>query len=157
MTSQEFVIWLKGFTEGVHEYNVTPKQWDLLKERLSEVEEDEEFEETPSFPFGTPNTYRPLIDPYDPINPFRVTCDLTGSGTTTVTTTPNTQGYITTYNPVTWTTTGYPSGSNVTYTTSGPNGTTITYTTSGTNTNLGIKDTSPSDTLDINNKTLLND
>jgi hypothetical protein len=37
MTSQEFVIWLKGFTEGVHEYNVTPKQWDLLKEKLAEV------------------------------------------------------------------------------------------------------------------------
>jgi hypothetical protein len=37
MTSKEFVIWLKGFTEGVHEYNVTPKQWDLLKEKLAEV------------------------------------------------------------------------------------------------------------------------
>jgi len=37
MTSKEFIIWLKGFTEGVHEYNVTPKQWDLLKEKLSEV------------------------------------------------------------------------------------------------------------------------
>jgi hypothetical protein len=37
MTSKEFVIWLKGFTEGVHEYNVTPKQWDLLKSKLEEV------------------------------------------------------------------------------------------------------------------------
>jgi hypothetical protein len=37
MTSKEFVIWLKGFTEGVHEYNVTPKQWDLLKEKLAKV------------------------------------------------------------------------------------------------------------------------
>jgi hypothetical protein len=37
MTSQEFVIWLKGFTEGVHEYNVTPKQWDLLKSKLEEI------------------------------------------------------------------------------------------------------------------------
>jgi hypothetical protein len=37
MNSQQFVIWLKGFTEGVHEYNVTPKQWDLLKEKLAEV------------------------------------------------------------------------------------------------------------------------
>ena len=37
MTSQEFVVWLKGFTEGVHEYNITPKQWDLLKEKLTEV------------------------------------------------------------------------------------------------------------------------
>jgi len=37
MTSKEFIIWLKGFTEGVHEYNLTPKQWDLLKEKLAEV------------------------------------------------------------------------------------------------------------------------
>ena len=37
MTSQEFVIWLKGFTEGVHDFNVTPKQWDLLKEKLGQV------------------------------------------------------------------------------------------------------------------------
>ena len=37
MTNQEFVIWLRGFTEGVHEYNITPKQWDLLKEKLKQV------------------------------------------------------------------------------------------------------------------------
>jgi hypothetical protein len=37
MTSQEFVLWLRGFTEGVHEYNITPKQWDLLKEKLAQV------------------------------------------------------------------------------------------------------------------------
>ena len=37
MTSSEFIIWLKGFTEGVHEYNITPKQWDLLKEKLTKV------------------------------------------------------------------------------------------------------------------------
>ena len=41
MTSQDFVLWLKGFTEGVHEYNVTPKQWDLLKTRLSKVNDDQ--------------------------------------------------------------------------------------------------------------------
>ena len=37
MTSKEFVIWLKGFTEGVHEFNVTPKQWDLLKEKSTKT------------------------------------------------------------------------------------------------------------------------
>ena len=53
MTSKEFVIWLKGFTEGVHEFNITPKQWDLLKEELSKVSDQ-------PFPFGTPNgTYIP--------------------------------------------------------------------------------------------------
>ena len=48
MTSQEFTIWLKGFTEGVHEYNITPKQWDLLKEKLGQViGDDNKFVETP--------------------------------------------------------------------------------------------------------------
>lgn len=48
MTSQEFVIWLKGFTEGVHEYNITPKQWELLKEKLGQViGDDNKFVETP--------------------------------------------------------------------------------------------------------------
>jgi hypothetical protein len=37
MQPNEFILWLKGFTEGVHEYNITPKQWDLLKEKLTQV------------------------------------------------------------------------------------------------------------------------
>jgi hypothetical protein len=40
MTSKEFVLWLKGFTEGVHEFNITPKQWDTLKEKLAEVDDN---------------------------------------------------------------------------------------------------------------------
>ena len=134
MTQNEFIQWMKGFTEGVHEYNITPKQWDLLKERLSEVNDnDDEYIETPgTFQDHTIQSYTPYWSPY---NPFHVT-SLTGSGTTytpglAVTTTPNTQGYITTYNPITFTTTSYPSGSNVSYTTSGPNGTTVTYVADG--------------------------
>lgn len=121
MTSQEFVIWLKGFTEGVHEYNITPKQWDLLKEKLSQViGDDNKFVETPKFPFGTPNTAPIVPLPYYPNpldNPFKVTC-LTGSGTI------GTPGFAVT-------TTGYLSESNVTYTTSGPNGTSVTYAADG--------------------------
>ena len=37
MTEKEFIDWLRGFTQGVHHYNLTPKQWDYLKEKLSEV------------------------------------------------------------------------------------------------------------------------
>jgi hypothetical protein len=37
MSNQEFINWLRGFSEGVHHYNLTPKQWDELKEKLSEV------------------------------------------------------------------------------------------------------------------------
>ena len=110
MTSQEFVLWLKGFTEGVHEYNITPKQWDLLKEKLAEVEDKTLILESPKFPFGTPNTYPPPIGvpyttPHDPYNPFKVYCDSSSGsfGTTTppmtITTTPGT-GYVTFYNPI---------------------------------------------------------
>lgn len=37
MTDKEFVQWLRGFVEGVHHYNITPKQWDYLKETLQSV------------------------------------------------------------------------------------------------------------------------
>ena len=37
MNEKEFVVWLKGFTSGVHHYNISPKQWDKLKEVLQTV------------------------------------------------------------------------------------------------------------------------
>ena len=40
MTSKDFIIWLKGFTEGVHEFNITPKQWETLKEQLAKVDDN---------------------------------------------------------------------------------------------------------------------
>ena len=85
MTSKEFTIWLKGFTEGVHEFNITPKQWDTLKEKLAEVS-DEERIGTPIGVggWGTPN----------------------GTGGTVFTTTPGTSGHITITNPSLFTTTG---------------------------------------------------
>ncbi len=137
MTSKEYVIWLKGFVEACHEYAPTPKQWDALKDKLTEINDDS----TPSFPFGTPNTApvdpfpkwqqphypnpfdKPFIDPY---NPYKITCSSGSFGT--ITTTPGT-GYITTYNPIqfgsgsmysTSTTYGYPSGSAWSYTNSKP-------------------------------------
>jgi hypothetical protein len=39
MTSRDFVIWLKGFTEACNDYTATPKQWDRIKEVLDEVED----------------------------------------------------------------------------------------------------------------------
>ena len=142
MNSQEFVIWLKGFTEGVHEFNITPKQWDLMKDKLAEVSDDKFVEPPgmfqvhpqPAYPgvIGVPNTWQ---HPHyvDPFNPYKVTCQ--GPETpcgTTITTTPGT-GYITianpniasfgtsgSYNPSTSTQANwYPTGSNVTYTTNG--------------------------------------
>jgi hypothetical protein len=125
MTSNEFVLWLKGFTEGVHEFNVTPKQWDTLKTKLAEVEDKVLVLESPSFPIypKQPNTAPiqtlPFIQPYDPYNPYKIT-----SGTdTTLTVSTGSSGTIVatpgygsiTYNPST-TTQMYPSGSAWSYT-----------------------------------------
>jgi len=118
MTSNEFVLWLKGFTEGVHEFNITPKQWDILKDKLAEVKDEQPI----GFPFGVPNTAPiqtlPFIQPYNPHNPYTINCG-SGSSGTTITTTPG-GGSITYATPqfVTSTTTGYPSGSTISYTTS---------------------------------------
>ena len=111
MTSKEFVLWLKGFTEGVHEYTPTPKQWDILKDKLAEVKD-----ETPiGFPFGVPNTApmtNPLITPSPtyPYRPYEIYCGDTNG--TTITTTPG-GGSIAIATPqyVTSTAYGYPSGS----------------------------------------------
>jgi hypothetical protein len=40
MTSKEFVIWMKGFTEACNDYTATPKQWDRIKEVLEEVDDN---------------------------------------------------------------------------------------------------------------------
>ena len=117
MTSKEFILWLKGFSEGVHEYNITPKQWDIVKDKLKEVKD----EPTPSFPFGIPNTGTiqtlPFIQPYpsDPYNPYKITSETNGTTGTKLTVATGSSGTIT-YNPSTSTTYGYPSGSAWNYT-----------------------------------------
>lgn len=40
MTSSEFVIWLKGFTEACNDFTATPEQWDRIKEVLDEVSDN---------------------------------------------------------------------------------------------------------------------
>jgi hypothetical protein len=117
MTSKEFVIWFKGFTEGVHEFAITPKQWDYLKEKLAEVNDGTPIGEGG---WGTPNTTPMWQHPHyvDPYNPYKVTC----TPGTTITTTPGV-GSITIGNPpfgfgTTSTAYGYPSGSAWSYTTS---------------------------------------
>jgi len=106
MTSKEFIIWLKGFTEGVHEYNITPKQWDLLKEKLAEVD----------------NNVIPMRGLITDHNTFKINDPgfyPNHSGTTLkdiFTTTPGITGQITTANPSSIT---YTTGSNITYTANG--------------------------------------
>lgn len=127
MTSKEFVLWLKGFTEGVHEYNITPKQWDLLKEKLEEVSDEKQIG-TPigEGGWGTPNTTPNWQWPHYPNqidNPYKVTCQpgttltvSSGSGGTIIAT----PGYGSiSYTPSTSTAYGYPSGSVWHYTNGG--------------------------------------
>jgi hypothetical protein len=126
MTSKEFVLWLQGFTQGVHEYNITPKQWDTLKDTLAKVND----EPTLTFPINTPNTapstqsfptwqhpHLVNVPNLGPNNPFTVNGNPVSFGTTT---TPGTTGFITVTNPnlvsfssgsSTSITYGYPSGS----------------------------------------------
>lgn len=40
MTPQEFVTWFKGFVAASNSYNVTPAQWETVKEKLSQVHLD---------------------------------------------------------------------------------------------------------------------
>jgi hypothetical protein len=132
MTSKEFVIWLKGFTEGVHEFAITPKQWDYLKEKLAEVDDN-------TIPMGgvivDHNTFKTVYPNWTGINPYGTRGPETPTGTT-ITTTPGTTGFITianpniasfgtgsvgtitTNNPSTSITYGYPSGSAWSYTNS---------------------------------------
>ena len=132
MNSQEFVLWLKGFTEGVHEYNITPKQWDLLKDKLAKLDDN-------TIPMGgvivDHNTFKTVYPNWTGINPYGTRGPETPTGTT-ITTTPGTTGFITianpniasfgtgsvgtitTNNPSTSITYGYPSGSAWSYTNS---------------------------------------
>jgi hypothetical protein len=93
MTSKEFVLWLKGFTEGVHEFAITPKQWDTLKEKLAKVSDEPHIGTAIGSGWGTPN----------------------GTGSPIFTTTPGTTGHITIVNPSSVT---YSTGSAWSYTTS---------------------------------------
>ena len=133
MTSKEFVLWLQGFTQGVHEQNITPKQWDALKDTLAKVND----EPTLTFPINTPNTapntqsfptwqhpHLVNVPNLGPNNPFTVNGNPVSFGTTTIgtiTTTPG-GGSITYATPqfrtftTSGTASGYPSGSVWNYT-----------------------------------------
>lgn len=40
MTSEEFVIWMKGIVVASNNYNITPATWDEIKETLDKVEKE---------------------------------------------------------------------------------------------------------------------
>jgi len=41
MTPNEFVLWLKGFSQAANNFTLTPKQWDDIREQLDKVITDE--------------------------------------------------------------------------------------------------------------------
>lgn len=41
MTPNEFVVWLRGFSQAANNFTLTPKQWDDIKENLDKVELNE--------------------------------------------------------------------------------------------------------------------
>lgn len=100
MTSEQFVIWLKGFTEACNDFTATPKQWDRLKEILNEVNDNSTQESTPRYIRS----------------PLSFTTPLTGS----ITFASSSSNIITTLGQTgttRWDLTNMPPGTNITYTT----------------------------------------
>jgi hypothetical protein len=123
MTSKEFVLWLQGFTQGVHEHNITPKQWDILKNKLKEVEDKTLILESPSFPkWQEPHLLN--VPNLNPNNPYTINCNTGSFGTATLGTITTTGDSSITYAipqcatlTTSGTASGYPSGSTISYTT----------------------------------------
>ena len=64
MTSQEYTQWLKGFLDAVDGYNITKKQFDTIREKLKEVNDNVG---TPiSNGWGIPNWGGNIITPATP-------------------------------------------------------------------------------------------
>jgi len=38
MSEKDFVTWLRGFVSACHDFQPTPKQWELIKEVLADVQ-----------------------------------------------------------------------------------------------------------------------
>jgi len=57
MTPKEFTIWLKGFSKAANEYNITPKQWEIILEELYNVKDENDQTEV---------NYEPWYNPYQP-------------------------------------------------------------------------------------------
>jgi hypothetical protein len=56
MEDKEFIQWLRGFVEGVHHYNITPKQWDDLKAKLETVKTNGSYDYSPGDGWTTTHT-----------------------------------------------------------------------------------------------------
>jgi hypothetical protein len=71
MTSNEFIVWLTGFTEACNDFHPTPKQWDRIKEVLNEIQD---YNDNPGIDDEIDNCY------YIKEIPLNGTIPVTGSG-----------------------------------------------------------------------------
>ena len=100
MTSNDFVIWLKGFTEACNSYAPTPAQWDRIKEVLDEVDDTSTEESTPRY----------IRSPLSFTTPLTGSIVFTSSSNQIITTLGQT-------GTTRWDLTNMPPGTNITYTT----------------------------------------
>lgn len=124
MTSKEFVLWLKGFTDALPpDGPTTLKQWTTLKDKLAEVNDEPTGVPIGEGGFGVPNTqpFPRWKESHTYYSNVEIPC-INPNGTVpspgfVVTTTPGSSiGTISTPNGTTSTTFGYPSGSAWSYT-----------------------------------------
>lgn len=77
MTSRDFVIWLKGFTEACNDYTATPKQWDRIKEVLEDVED---YDDNPGIDVEIDDYHPSWMQSYNPNLTLPPTGTITVSG-----------------------------------------------------------------------------
>lgn len=79
MTSRDFVIWLRGFTEACNDYTATPKQWDRIKEVLDDVED---YDDNPGIDVEIDDYHPSWMPSYNPnlTLPPTGTISVSGSG-----------------------------------------------------------------------------
>ena len=111
MNSQEFVIWLKGFTEACNDFTATPKQWDRIKEVLNEVED---YNDNPGIDVEIDDYHPSWSSNYNPnlTLPPTGTISVSGSGSQTFGTLHGTTAANTVWNDKMgcWHYTNYPEG-----------------------------------------------
>lgn len=99
MNSQQFTIWLKGFTEACNDLTATPKQWDHIKEVLNEVKD---YNDNPGIDVE--------IDDYNPSWMQNYNPNLTMPSTGTVQVSGNTSHTVLNDKMGCWHYTNYPEG-----------------------------------------------
>lgn len=107
MTSSEFIIWFKGFTEACNDFHPTPKQWDRIKEVLNEVED---YDDNPGIDVEI-DDYRPNWMPsYNPNLTVPPTGTISASGSCSTLLTSTTSDTVWNDKMGCWHYTNYPNG-----------------------------------------------